>query len=278
MRENAQQRQMINSLKRELGENDAELDDDSDDPLLRRIRRECEKRVRDYEERLKRSQVEGELQDQLLDKAKKDLAEARSEADDAHRGAISIFNEQKRYESHIQRLQSEVHRANSAVETSNNAARDAQALLRMNQDQQQQRMPPPTSLPTLTGGNISNTPFVQPFSTPSTALRTGELHGPGYYHVGSPADPGYAEHMRAMFGRDEVDPPRRDSPTLGSSSQGTSSQSTQRTAWQARPGQGIPAFPGSRIIPARAIDSRDTAYRRTLHFGTTKVPKLTRAT
>jgi len=116
VRENAQQRQMINSLKRELGENDAEFDDESDDPLLRRIRRECEKRVKDCEERLKRSQVEGQLQDQLLDKVKKDLAEARGEADDAHRGAISIFNEQKRYESHIQRLQSEVHRANSAVE------------------------------------------------------------------------------------------------------------------------------------------------------------------
>jgi hypothetical protein len=139
-------------------------------------------------------------------------------------------------------------------------------------------MPPPTSLPTVTGGNISSTPFVQPFSTPSTGLRTRELHGPGYYHVGSPADPGYAEHMRAMFGRDEVDPPRRNPPTSGSSSQGTCSQSTQRTAWQARPGHGIPALPGNRIIPTRAIDSRDTAYRRTLHFGMTKVPKLTRAT
>ena len=114
--DNAQQRQMINSLKREFGENDAEFDYDSDDPLLRRIRRECEKRVKDCEERLKQSQAEGQLQAQLLDKTKKDLAEARGEADDAHRGAISIFNEQKRYESHIQRLQSEVHRANSAVE------------------------------------------------------------------------------------------------------------------------------------------------------------------
>jgi hypothetical protein len=123
------------------------------------------------------------------------------------------------------------------VETSNNAARDAEALLRMNQEQQQQhlRMPPPTTLPTLTGGIVSNTPFLQPFSTPSTGLRTRELHGPGYYHVGSPVDPGYAEHMRAMFGRDEVDPRRHDPPSLGSSSQGTNSQSSQRAAWQARP-------------------------------------------
>ena len=96
------------------------------------------------------------------------------------------------------------------VETSNNAARDAQALLRMNQDQQQQhlRRPLPSTLPPITGGIISSTPFAPPFSTPST-----ELHGPGYHHVGSPADPRYAEQMRAMFGRDNVDPPRRDPPT-----------------------------------------------------------------
>jgi chromosome segregation ATPase len=52
----------------------------------------------------------------LLDKANKDLTDARGEADDAQRGAITMFNEQKRYKSHIQRLQSDVHRANSAVE------------------------------------------------------------------------------------------------------------------------------------------------------------------
>jgi hypothetical protein len=48
------------------------------------------------------------------------------------------------------------------VETSNNAARDAEALLRMSQEQQQQhlRMTPPTTLPTLTGGIVSNTPFL----------------------------------------------------------------------------------------------------------------------
>ena len=87
------------------------------------------------------------------------------------------------------------------VETSNNA--------RMNQEQQQQhlRMPPPTTLPTLTEGIVSNTPFVQPFSTPSTGLHTRELHGAGDYHVGSPADQGYADNMRTMFGRDEMDPP-----------------------------------------------------------------------
>ena len=60
------------------------------------------------------------------------------------------------------------------VETSNNAARDAQALLRATQEQQQQylRMPPPGNLPATTTGNIGNTPFVPPVSTPSTGLRT----------------------------------------------------------------------------------------------------------
>ena len=91
------------------------------------------------------------------------------------------------------------------VETSNNAARDAQALLRATKDQQQQylRMPPPSNVPATTGGNIGNTPFVPHLSTPSTGLRTRELHGPGYYHVG-PADPGYAEQMRpCMVHREE---------------------------------------------------------------------------
>jgi hypothetical protein len=52
------------------------------------------------------------------------------------------------------------------LETSNTATRDAQALLRMNQEQQPQngRMPPPTALPALTPGIISNTPFVPPFA------------------------------------------------------------------------------------------------------------------
>ena len=283
--------------------------------------------MKDCEERLKQSQAEGRMQAVLLDKVNKDHKDARGEADDAQRGAITMFNEQKRYELIIQRLQSDVHRATTAmekmrteavglrmkiqelwnerndrqrlfdgaeskprssaleernsaiaeesgpdsnfiptripcpsshsdrssmkpeqlrlqpecwnggaavgtrdggatgpdpalsrqVETSNNAARDAQALLRATQEHQQQylRMPQPSNLPATTGGNIGNTPFVPPLSTPSTELRTRELHGPGYYHVGSPADPGYAEQMRAMYGtsgREDIDSLRYDPP------------------------------------------------------------------
>ncbi len=92
------------------------------------------------------------------------------------------------------------------VESSNTSAQQAQALLRANQEQQS-RMPPTSSG---ARGVIGNTPLLQPLSTPSTGYRTRELHGPGYYHIGSPADQGYAEHMRAMFGRDDMDPPRQE--------------------------------------------------------------------
>jgi len=68
------------------------------------------------------------------------------------------------------------------VEASNTAARDSQALLRANQDQQQQsRMLPSPNYP-IGSSSSSNTPFVRPFSTPSN-----------YYHVGSPADDEYVE-------------------------------------------------------------------------------------
>ncbi len=107
------------------------------------------------------------------------------------------------------------------------------ALLRANQEQHS-RMPPPNTNPTGAGGVIGNTPFVQPLSTPSIGMRTRELHGPGYYHIGSPADQGYAEHMRAIN-------------------------------------------IGSRIVPIRRIDPRDTSMQRMLKFGSTKVPKLSKA-
>ena len=133
--------------------------------------------------------------------------------------------------------------------------------------------------PTVTG----NTPFVTPVATPSTGLRTRELHGPDYYHIGSPADLGYAEHMRAMFGRDDIDPPRQEpsrqeQQSMGSSSRGSSSRySHPNLGWQSRLGQGVPAFPGSRIIPTRRVDPRDASMQRMLKFGSAKIPKLSKA-
>ena len=74
------------------------------------------------------------------------------------------------------------------------------------------------------------------------------------HSVGSPADQEYAEHMRAMFGRDDMDPPRQEQPrqeqqSMGSSSRGSGSQYTNPSiGWHVRAGQGVPAFPGSRIV------------------------------
>ena len=83
---------------------------------MHRLRRECAKSVKDCEERLKQSQAYGQMQAILLDKVNKELKDARGEADDAQRGVITMFNEQKRYELNIQRLQSDVHRSNNAME------------------------------------------------------------------------------------------------------------------------------------------------------------------
>ena len=132
-KQDKEQRQTIQNLHKELG-GDAELDDDDDDDLYTlSIKRGCERRVTEAEERLKRftSEMNKKLESQeaLLNKTKqerreqalllvglqnerkeqtarieklrKDRDDSRSEADDAHRGAISIFNEQKKHESYI---------------------------------------------------------------------------------------------------------------------------------------------------------------------------------
>jgi hypothetical protein len=114
--ENDKKQQLIKSLHQELAGDEAELDDDDDDPLLQLLRRECERHVKDCEERLKKSQTDGEMQSILIDKIKHDLRGAREEADDAQRGAITMFNEQKRYELNIQRLQSDDHQARTSME------------------------------------------------------------------------------------------------------------------------------------------------------------------
>jgi len=74
--DNERQQQLIKSFHKELDDDDAELDDEDDDPQLRRIRRECEKRMKEYDERLQQLQVDKQIQAVLLDKVKKDC-EAR---------------------------------------------------------------------------------------------------------------------------------------------------------------------------------------------------------
>jgi ketosteroid isomerase-like protein len=87
---------LIKSLHKELGDDDAEFEDDDDNPSVRRIRRDSEKRVKECEERLQQLSTDRHRQAMLLDKADKDLKDARDEAADAQRGAIAMFNDQVR--------------------------------------------------------------------------------------------------------------------------------------------------------------------------------------
>jgi phage shock protein A len=101
------------SLHKELGEDeDAEFEEE-DDTYTRRIRREYEKRVGQYEERL--HELDKDMQKKIDHQAEL-LEKIDHQADDAQRGAVAMLNEQKRYESHIQRLQSDAHRSSSAVD------------------------------------------------------------------------------------------------------------------------------------------------------------------
>ena len=74
--------------------------------------------------------------------------------------------------------------------------------------------------------------------------------------------------MRAMFGRDDMDPPRQEplrqeQQSMGSSSRGSSSPYTHpNLGWQSRLGQSVPAFP---------------SMERMLKFGSAKIPKLSKA-
>jgi hypothetical protein len=58
----------------------------------------------------------------------------------------------------------------------------------------------------------------------------------------------------------------------------SSSLSSSQPAWQSRPGQNYPAFPGSRVVPARQLNAQMTAYQRMLKFGSSDPPKLTKNT
>ena len=131
-----EQRQTIQNLHKELGGDPDLVDSDEDDPyLLRKRATEADERLkkamsemhknllkktkqerRDQAVYLMNLQKECKEQTVLSEKLRKERDDSRNDADDAHRGAISIFNEQKNHESHIQRLQAEIHRANSAVE------------------------------------------------------------------------------------------------------------------------------------------------------------------
>jgi len=87
---------------------------------MRHLRRECEKRIIQYEARMVQvqedMQKEIDKQVELLRRSMKECDDLRDETKDVQRGAITLFDEQKRYKSHIQRLQSDFHRANTAMD------------------------------------------------------------------------------------------------------------------------------------------------------------------
>ena len=121
------------------------------------------------------------------------IVSLRRELDEARAGALTARASEEAARLQIARMMDKQLAQNQTidtlrrqVETSNNSAQQAQALLRVNQEQQS-RMPPPNTNPSGAGGVIGNTLFMPPLSTPSTGLRTRELLGPGYYHIGSPA-------------------------------------------------------------------------------------------
>jgi len=117
------QKSSIKMLQDELGE-EAEFDAE-ETAHMRHVRRECEKRISQYESHM--VQVREDMQKEidklaeLLRRSMKDCHDLRDETSDTQRGAITMFDEQKRYESRIQRLQSDIHRANTAMDKTNTA-------------------------------------------------------------------------------------------------------------------------------------------------------------
>jgi uridine kinase len=109
------QKLSIKLLQDELGEK-AEFDTEKT-AQMRSVRRECEKRINQYEDRM--VQLQSDMQreiDQQVALLKKVTADVHDEANDAQRGAITMFNEQKRHETHMDRMKDDVHRANMAVD------------------------------------------------------------------------------------------------------------------------------------------------------------------
>ena len=86
----------------------------------RSIRRECETRVNNYEDRM--TQLQSDMQKEidkqvyLLKKVMRERDEARSEANESQESVRNLFNEQKHLESQMDRMKDEVSRSNKAVD------------------------------------------------------------------------------------------------------------------------------------------------------------------
>ena len=140
---------MIKRLQEQLGK-DADFDPDMD-PHVRRVHRDYEGRIDEYEERTVTQEERTRLQlhssvvtveivslQQELEDSRAATASARVTEEAGRLQLARMFDDQLAQNKTIENLRRQ-------VETSNTAVRDAQAALRLNQDQllQQQRMSPP---------------------------------------------------------------------------------------------------------------------------------------
>jgi len=102
------------------------------------------------------------------------MVSLRQELEEARTVSIAARASKEAGRQHLARLMDEQLAQNQTIEALRRqvGTRDAQALLRTTQEQQQQysRMPPPSTHPARTGGAIGSTPFVPPF----------KLHQRGY--------------------------------------------------------------------------------------------------
>jgi hypothetical protein len=100
------QKLSIKLLQDKLGE-EAEFDAE-ETAQMRSVRRECETRVNNYEDRTVQlqSDMQKEIDKQvyLLKKVTKERDDARSEANESQQSSSSWFNEQKRLESQMDRI------------------------------------------------------------------------------------------------------------------------------------------------------------------------------
>jgi len=112
------QKLSIKLLQDELGE-EAEFDAE-ETAQMRSVRRECETRVNNYDDRM--VQLQSDMQKEidkhvdLLKKVTKERYDARSELHESQQSSRHLFNEQKHLEKSEDRLKDEVNRSNKAVD------------------------------------------------------------------------------------------------------------------------------------------------------------------
>ncbi len=158
------------------------------------------------------------------------------------------------------------------VESSNTSAQQAQALLRANQEQQSW-MPPPNTIPVEQEVLLVTLLLCRPCQLLRQDFVPGSYmvldittlaHGPirVMQNICVLCLAGMRWIHQDRSHQDKSNSSQYTNPNLG---------------WQSRPGQSVPAFPSSRIIPTRRMDTRDASMQCMLKFGSTKIPNFSEA-